>query len=151
LLAVFNVVTALDGFNLPTSAAEVRTLRDAVYLADLTPGRDVINLPHGTIDLTQVSSPYTPHGLRGDLDVLDRVDIYGQGDTVIDAHGLFRAFQITGNYDVTFHDLTIQNGNAGADPEGLWVMPSAGGAVAVGGTARVTFENVQFVNNTATG
>lgn len=113
------------------------TLRAAIQEANAWEGADTISLPAGTYTLTQEGAG-EDNSSSGDLDISGPLTItgVGMGETVIDANGLDRAFEVF-SWNVAFSDLTIENG-----------LASPGGAILVNGYAEIT--RLAFRDNRAT-
>jgi CSLREA domain-containing protein len=81
-------------------------------------GADTIKLPAGTYVLT-ITGTVENASLTGDLDISSdlTIDGAGQGDTEIDGNGTDRVLHILSG-TVTLSDLTIANGDAGAENGG---------------------------------
>jgi CSLREA domain-containing protein len=79
---------------------------------------DTIKLPAGTYVLT-ITGTVENASLTGDLDISSdlTIDGAGQGDTEIDGNGIDRVLHILSG-TVTLSDLTIANGDAGAENGG---------------------------------
>ncbi len=140
------------------------SLRDAVDLANLTPGADTIvfapAVQGGTVNLTTFFNPPTssaavpqPAG-RSALVVLDTVTIQGTGETIARAAGAvddFRLFQVNPGVGLTLDRLTLSNGNALGGGGGF----GGGGAAGLGGAiynqGTLTITNSLLTGNTATG
>lgn len=135
-----------------TAAPNDCSLRGAIIAANIDAGADpvIINLqPATTYNLTLANATQENAAATGDLDIttgLHTVTIVGGGASgpnasVIDAAGLTsgssrdRAFQLTAsNVNVTFQDLSIQNGRAADDgTSGASTNPAAQNATRAGG------------------
>ncbi|MEW6426949.1 MAG: hypothetical protein AB1568_02815 [Thermodesulfobacteriota bacterium] len=103
------------------------TLRAAVMEANALPGADRINLGRGTYRLTYAGYGTETEGVRGDLDIVDKLQIFGKGKTLttIDASGLVnpkmspngdRIFDIHGPGIVTMQGMTLTGGRAMGGP-----------------------------------
>lgn len=81
-------------------------------------GADTIKLPAGTYVLTIIGT-FENASLTGDLDIASdlTIDGAGQGDTEIDGNGTDRVLHILSG-TVTVSDLTIANGDPGAENGG---------------------------------
>jgi len=114
------------------------SLRQAVILANATPGADTITLHAGTYRLTVRGDDAT--AAAGDLDVTDAVTIEGDasGGTILEAKKVRdRAFEVLAGGDLTLRHVTVQGGNAAVD---------GGGVLSVG---TLTVENSTFTGNKA--
>jgi hypothetical protein len=114
------------------------SLRQAVLLANGTPGPDVIALHAGKYLLKLRGDDATAEA--GDLDITDAVTIQGdpEGGTVINAKGAKdRAFEVLANGDLTIRHVTVKGGSAAVD---------GGGILSVG---TLTVENSDFTGNKA--
>ncbi len=94
------------------------SLRGAIHRANLTPAMEEIRLNPGTYVLTQEGVD-DDDGYTGDLDIFSPMTIYSTGNagnTVIDAGGIDRVFDISSNpyIEVIFTGITIRNGNEGS-------------------------------------
>lgn len=92
------------------------TLRDAMNIANFTPGPNTIVLPAGHLQLT-VHGSEENEGVTGDLDAIEdtKTTIEGAGarKTVIDATGLEdRVFQVMARASLSLSKLTITGGLA---------------------------------------
>ena len=127
------------------------TLREAIISANtdtavddciIGAGADSISLKEGTYMLTLAGSG-EDLGATGDLDIAGPLTITGSGpgETVIDANGIDRVFDILpGAGTVILSNLSIINGN----------VAGAGGGIRSDG-ANLTLINVEVVSNTASG
>lgn len=90
------------------------SLRAAIMEANANPGTYVITLPAGTYVLTRPSGAEN-NVQYGDLDIQADLTIEGAGaaNTIIDAAGQYRVFEVMAGYTVTISGVTIQGGNAG--------------------------------------
>jgi predicted outer membrane repeat protein len=115
------------------------SLREAVLLANATPGADTITLHAGTYRLTIRGEELVP-ATTGDLDVTEAVTIEGDpaGKTIIDAHGAKdRAFEVFGGGALTLRHVTVKGGTTLFD---------GGGVFSVGA---LTVESSVFTSNKA--
>jgi len=91
------------------------SLRQAVILANNSPGDDVIQIAAGTFTFS-IAGKDEDFAATGDLDIRGNLSIVGAGsaDTIIDAGGLDRVFQVfTGvRFDIT--GVKIMGGETGA-------------------------------------
>jgi CSLREA domain-containing protein len=140
-----NVTTQADEFNSDGDCS----LREALRAANLNmavdacpagSGMDSIAIEPGTYNLTRLGSG-EDEGLTGDLDILDSVTIVGASltSTIIDGQGSDRIFQVIGEFQVKFLNLTIQNGFAPA--ESLY-----GGGGILNGSPGTVAGSVQVIN-----
>ncbi len=124
------------------------SLRAAIMEANALAGKDTILLPEGLFIIT-IQGAQEDNCLTGDLDIQSSVVIQGAGWnlTVVDGNQLDRVIQIKGNVDVSFFDLTIQNGKTpdGGSPPALTVGGSGGGML--NRFATLNIENCAVVNN----
>ena len=107
-----------DGFCI--TAATTCTLRAAIQEANALSGADSITLPAGTYALSLFGAGEDA-AATGDLDITGDLTITGAatGQTIVDAAGIDRVFDIFAPAVVTLSRLTIQNGNAsGVDVPG---------------------------------
>lgn len=116
------------------------SLREAVIAANAAAGADTIDLPAGTYTLT-IPGNMESNSNTGDLDIKESLTIAGAGakETIVDAGGLDRIFEIAGGAGVTvgLSDMTIQNGDALAN----------GGGIFVNANATVTIDRVTIRDN----
>ena len=100
-------------------------------------GADTIVLPTGIYTLT-IAGRGEDAAATGDLDITDDLTLTGAGpeSTVIDGGALDRIFHLIGSATVEMLDVTIQNGDSGAD---------IGGAILNSGT--LTLTNVTVSGN----
>ena len=100
------------------------SLREAVIAANLHPGDDVILLHEGTYLLSIVGDDAT--AAAGDLDVTGNLTLIGDGpaETVVDAGGVDRIFEVLGGAVFELTDVTLRNGHS---------ANGGGGAAAVDG------------------
>ncbi|HMD81102.1 MAG TPA: choice-of-anchor Q domain-containing protein, partial [Anaerolineales bacterium] len=129
-----DMVDALPGDGLCKTITGDCTLRAALQEANELEGADTISIPAGVYTLT-IEGAEEDEAATGDLDITDSLTIIGAGmeveETVIDANGLDRAFQVYASLDLS--DVMIKNGFA-----------NPGGAVLVNSYAsinRVTFDD----------
>lgn len=112
------VVTRTDdpsgGFCTPASCS----LRQAVAASNGCSGTQTIRIPSGTYVLT-LPGAYEEANLTGDLDILDSVNIVGEGMPVIDGNHSGRIFDIKAGARVTMTGLAIQNGRDSGGGEGI--------------------------------
>jgi hypothetical protein len=104
------------------------TLRAAIQEANALPGPDVIELGSGTYSLS-LEGGQENLADSGDLDILDTVEIRGQGadHTIIDGAALDRVIDIpVPGISVTLRGISIVNGRL---PSGLAPVEQGGGAV----------------------
>jgi CSLREA domain-containing protein len=146
------------------------SLREAIIVANATPGMNTIIVPAGTYTLS-IAGTGEDAAITGDLDITDDVDLVGAGaaTTIIDGGGIDRVFDITGFTmpAVNISGVTIQNGNVslsggfgGGVSNGfatLSVVDSTirnNNAALYGGVSNVgtmTLSGVTISGNTATG
>ena len=114
------------------------SLRQAVLLANSTPGPDTITLHAGTYALTLRGNDAT--AAAGDLDITDAVTIEGDplGGTDVDARkARDRVFEVLASGALTLRHVAVQHGHAAGD---------GGGILSVG---TLTVENCIFTDNKA--
>jgi CSLREA domain-containing protein len=120
------------------------SLREAIIVANATPGKNTILIPADTYTLS-IAGTGEDAAVTGDLDITDDVDLLGAGaaTTVIDGGGIDRVFDITGFTmpTVSISDVTIQNGDVS-------LSGSFGGGVS-NGFATLTVTNSTIRNNEA--
>lgn len=99
-----------------STPSNVCTLRAAVMLANLVPGKDRIQIPAGTYNLTRTGTP-DDNAVRGDLDVVDDVEIVGagRGITFIDGKNNDRIFDLLPSTRVKLSSMTLRNGFGGVE------------------------------------
>lgn len=122
----------------PAGSTEGISLREAVLLANATPGADTITLHPGTYRLTIRGDEAA--AVAGDLDVAEAVTIEGDpaGRTIIDAHGAKdRAFEVLDGGALTLRHVTVKGGTTLFD---------GGGVLSVGA---LTVESSVFTSNKA--
>jgi len=126
------------------------TLREAIIAANTDSwvdscspgsGADYIALGNGTYALI-IGGTGEDAGLTGDLDITDTLTIEGAGpgQTVIDAGGIDRVFDVRFAGTVVISGVTIINGNVTGD---------GGGIDSLG--ADLTLINIEIVSNTSSG
>jgi len=117
------------------------TLRAALTQANVSTGVQTIIVPVGTFRLTVTGSDDT--GATGDLDILASrtVVIKGQGpaNTIIDANGIDRVFDVQPGAAFILTDVKITGGS----------VSGASGAGLRNNEASATLDNVQDIGNTA--
>jgi hypothetical protein len=138
------------------------SLRDAVDLANLTPGADTIvfapAVRGGTVNLSTFFNPPASSAVvpqpagRSALLVLDTVTIQGTGETITRAGADdFRLFQVNPGVGLTLDRLTLSNGSALGGGGGF----GGGGAAGLGGAiynqGTLTITNSTLTGNVATG
>ena len=105
----------------------VCSLREALASArdDVSSGSLSGECPAGESGLDTITVPAGTYVLTGELlaDSQVRLEGAGEGDTVIDAAGLGRAFHVTA--DAQFHDMTLQNGSLDSAVGGSLLVESA--------------------------
>jgi hypothetical protein len=139
--ATFTVATTVD----KVTFVGKLSLREAIQLANHSPGPDTIVLPSGHYKIT-IPGAGEQDNFRGDFDITDNLTIVGKGLTrpVVDGNGLDRVFniQFTTIASVTFENLVITNGLVTGDGGGIH------GTVA-GDT--ITLINTSVIGNHASG
>ncbi|MCC2633016.1 MAG: putative outer membrane protein pmp20 precursor, partial [Ramlibacter sp.] len=132
LLATYTVTNSLD-------LTIVGTLRWAITQANASAGADIIVLPTGTFQITQLGGDDS--NLLGDLDITDDVTIQGDGagNTIVMGSGTDRVFDIRGG-NVSFSDLTITGGGG---------VNMGGGINLLDGASTVTLDRVVVEGNEA--
>jgi len=142
------------------------TLRAAIRAANANPGADEINIAEGF-------NPYLSYGDNDpksidenaakldDLDITDDLTIYGgnspdSGRNVVSAGGLGgglgnRVFHILNGADVTFENISIQNGELTIlTKEDKIIDPPAGAGILIEASSVVTLNNVEVTENNIT-
>jgi len=144
--ATFDVTTTADGND---GACDAHcTLREAIVAANSDRHRDIINLPPGTYRLS-IPGRGENHGATGDLDILERVDLRGAGQstTIIDAGGVDRVLHVhrmhwwPGDEATKITDVTITGGEVQSREKG--------GGVFIEGA--LTLQHCSVESNLATG
>ena len=123
---IFTVTSTADaadadlGDGICDDGASRCTLRAAIMEANALPGRNIINLPAGTYNLT-IAGIGEDAARTGDLDIAGHLSITGadRATTIIDGGGKDRVFDILGpsvspgevRAEVEIVAVTIQNGN----------------------------------------
>ncbi len=159
LLAVLAVTTTLDEFQpaVVTLAHRFGTdgklsLREAIYLANLNPGPDIVSVPTGTYKIT-IAGDGEDADATGDFDVLDNLTIQASSSSakpIIDGNGLDRVFNIPSSHNgisLTLSGLTVTGGiaeRAGGD------AGNGGGVDAESTGNKLTFTNTTITGNIAT-
>tara|TARA_R110002111_G_scaffold247140_1_gene309996 strand:+ start:270 stop:17531 length:17262 start_codon:yes stop_codon:yes gene_type:complete len=141
------VVTTLD--DVVNAGDGVLSLREAINMANVSPGLDYIILPNlltGVENIYRITMPGAGenNNATGDFDIRSDVTIFGQGagSTIIDAGGLDRIFHIVdtaNNADVSLSNLKLRNGDA--DDGGAILSEDRDGSL--------TLNQVIFENNNA--
>ncbi|QDT44366.1 putative outer membrane protein pmp20 precursor [Gimesia alba] len=105
------VVTTLDDIVNPADG--LISLREAVTLANNTAGTDNIILLPGTYDMA-IAGVNEDGNATGDFDILDDVNIFGQGSgtTIIDAHEIDRIFHGGNGVAINLSNMQLINGDA---------------------------------------
>lgn len=126
------------------------SLRAAVQEANAHPNADVIVIGPGHYVLT-IPGNNEQNAATGDLDILAPVTITGAGaaNTVIDANGLDRVFEIVNADSVTISGVTLQNGIAGQNTQGYFVNYVGGAIFHVGTPSVLTLRDLVIRNCTA--
>ncbi len=116
---VVDAVDASPGDGVCATAGAACSLRAAIQETRALAGADTITLPAGTYDLT-IAGQNEDAALRGDLDIVGPLTLSGAGaaTTIVDAHGLDRAFEVRGG-GVSLGALTIRGGDSIACGGGL--------------------------------
>lgn len=107
------------------------TLRAAIQEANALPGTDLILLPAGTYVLSLVGQD--DDATYGDLDVTGAVGIFGAGpgESVVDADGVDRIFDILTPVSVSVWGVTLTGGNT-ADVGGAVRVVPEGASLTLG-------------------
>ncbi len=133
-----DAVDANPGDGLCATANGDCTLRAAVQEANALAGLDRIILPAGTfqLSLTGISDDMAA---TGDLDILERVEISGQGseETIIDGLSADRIFHVLGATSLKIQGLTMTDGNA---------FGNSGGAIHVQMTTSLSLEDASILS-----
>ena len=140
------VVNSTDDHLDGTCDAADCSLRDAVWVANLDPGADLIGLPAGNFVL-DIPGTDEDGCLTGDIDILSAMIIVGMGAdaTIIDAGALGdRVLHVNApGESVGLANLTVTGGDAG----GVRVDPFGGGILQSDGT--LVLSGVNVTGNTA--
>ncbi|MFN2298222.1 MAG: CSLREA domain-containing protein, partial [Anaerolineales bacterium] len=118
------------------------SLREAVIHSNTCPGVQTIHIPPGTYTLTLVGAD-EDLSATGDLDILDTVNIIGEGgaaidgNPVIDGNAADRVIQVWNDITANITGLTIQNGQT----------PKGGPGIASNGVLNLSHSIVR--NNTS--
>lgn len=153
LTMLFTLTAQAAIITVNTTADEVNndgdcSLREAIRAANLNQvvdacpagsGADTIILPAGVYDLT-IAGASESAALTGDLNITEGLTITGSGanNTIIDANGLDRVFDIVSPTPVLISGVTIQGGDSGS---------RAGGGIRVG-SGSLTLASSRVRNNT---
>lgn len=139
-----DAVDTNPGDGVCATSAGVCTLRAAVQETNALTGDDIITLPAGTYAVT-IDGEAEEDAATGDLDIHDNLVINGNSanSTIIDGNALDRVFDIRSAYNVTFSNITIQNGQANDTS----IFHFGGGAIRGGGN--LSLNSVALKNNTA--
>jgi len=123
-----------------TAIANDCSLRGAIQAANGNPADDIILLPPGVYTLT-IPGDDENLALTGDLDINSSLALTSAGAVTINGNSLVtgdRVFHVTGDYTVTFSNVTIRGGNG-----------TGGGLYNYFG--RLTLINTTLVSNTSIG
>lgn len=115
------VVTSILDVTDPSNDATELTLREAIELANSTPGPDAISLPAGVFSLTQLGADEDGN-LTGDLDIIDDLIIIGSGagQTVIDASSADdRVLDVQAGVHLALEGLSVTGGAITSEDVGL--------------------------------
>ncbi|MCA9234116.1 MAG: hypothetical protein KDA44_01500, partial [Planctomycetales bacterium] len=151
VIQVITVTTTEDVINPADDETELG-LREAIILANATPGKAKIRVPEGTYKLTITGSDEDA-AATGDLDITDELTIVGAdaATTIIDASGDVglgdRVFDVLGSVNVMLQNLTITGGTAGATGGD----DGRGGGVRHDGAGMLTILSSSVTGNSATG
>lgn len=130
------------------------TLRAAIQLANITPGKDTITLASDAS--LNISGTFENAGKSGDLDINDDLDIIGSGsDAVrptIDGNNNDRVFHIQNGAKVTLRNLTITRGllNITSTTTCTQEILCGGGGILVQGSSTLNLESVNLTDNELT-
>lgn len=105
------IVTTLN--DVVDSTDGLMSLREAITLANNTAGTDNIILLPGVYDMS-ITGVNENGNATGDFDILDDVNIFGQGTgtTIIDAHGIDRIFHGGSGETISLSNMQLRNGDA---------------------------------------
>lgn len=117
------------------------TLRAAIQEANALDGRDVIDVPAGTVLLTLAGIGENA-AATGDLDITEAVLIRGagMGQTIVDANGLDRVFHLDTSGHVELRGMTLRNGAIAGD---------SGGGILLGNTGGLDLVDMEITGNSA--
>jgi CSLREA domain-containing protein len=138
--AELSVNSTYDGFDGVCDVLHC-SLRDAVHVANMSPGLDAIHLPQGRMVLS-IPGTLENLGETGDLDILDDVVFAGEGKgiSIIDADRIDRVIDNHGVH-VAFYDLTITGGG------NLLQLGDGGGGVLNRDGGELNFHRCAIVDN----
>ncbi len=111
--STFTVTTTVDS-NTGVCTVSGCSLRNAVSLANICPGRQSILVPAGTYVLS-IAGANEDRNKTGDLDITDSVDLVGEGSPIIDGNHTDRVLDIMAGTTVDLTGLTITNGRTVSD------------------------------------
>jgi len=103
------VVTRTDDVAAGLCAVGNCSLRQAITASNVCPGQQDVRIPVGTYILTRTGAGENSNA-RGDLDIVDSVNIIGTGMPVIDGNATDRVFDIQPGAVVGMSGLVVQNG-----------------------------------------
>jgi predicted outer membrane repeat protein len=156
LLAVLTVTTTIDELDGGTLANHngpdgKLSLREAINLANLSPGPDTVVLGNGTYKIT-IPGVGENANQTGDFDVLDNLTIQAAPGThpVIDGNGLDRVFNIPAGHNgisLTLIGVTVTGGIAESSSADAG---NGGGIDAESSGNKLTLINTTMTNNIST-
>ncbi|NHC13097.1 choice-of-anchor Q domain-containing protein [Motilibacter deserti] len=138
-----DAVDTLPGNGTCATGGGLCSLRAAVQESNGLPGRQTIEVPTGTYNLTIPSAGEggIDPAAAGDLDLTDDVTILGadRAGTIVDANDHSRVFEVAPLQDADISHLTVRDGT-----------DSSGGGISVV-TADLTLDDVAVADNVSTG
>ncbi|MCB0033595.1 MAG: hypothetical protein KDE51_06245 [Anaerolineales bacterium] len=162
-----------DGICETASGNGICSLRAAIQESNKWPGPDTIMLPAMTLYLTLTDESDDDIAAKGDFDITDDLTINGSDKlaSIVDGNNLHRVFEIHGDRQVHFNQVTVQNGlavNGGSNvSQGAAIYNEAGsititnaifrgnksshhgGAISVRSGATLAISNTLFISNTS--
>ena len=127
LLTTFNVTTTIDRLDTanvtlahPKGLDGKLSLREAIYLANLHPGSDIVALKSKSTYGITIAGTGEDNDATGDFDVSDDLTIKGSGSsTVINGNGLDRVLDVSGDVTLTLDHVVITGGIARGNGGGI--------------------------------
>jgi CSLREA domain-containing protein len=104
------VVTRTDDVARGVCTSRNCSLRQAIQASNSCSGEQVVRIPGGTYSLALTGAGEDSNA-SGDLDILDRVRIVGDGMPVIDGNASDRVLDIRSGVVVNMAGLVVQNGS----------------------------------------
>jgi hypothetical protein len=137
-LATITVTTTIDQLNGDSQIS----LREAIVQANAGSGGDTIILPSGIYSFSRVGND--EFAWQGDLDIRSRITIQGAGvgQTVINAEGIDRVFELRTEFaNLELNDLLIKGGSVDGRGGGIYVQNAS---------AILTLQRVTVLENMGT-